>query len=363
MFDMNAASHAQQSGGIGTRRGRLAGTAVALALLVAGCGGNSDVAGSTSGTEEEVPATVRLGIGGSGTLAYAASYVAEGKGYLDEELKQLGSKVEVIGLSGSVDGIKALATGDVQYTTSVTSNGLNSNAEGAPVQQVVQFLNTDLTLLAATPGLSTDFNDHKALVEGKRWGIPSIGSSAQVTALRLLKKWGYSEKDVEFVVTGNVAASVAAVTKKIADYYWIGSAAQPLIEDGTLDLVLNLYEPEAVTAVYGGPYASAGLFVKPEYAAEHPKLTEAVVRAHVRALQFIQENKSNPEAINASFPKDMQSPKNIGVLKATLAGFSPDGRVLQDAVERVVESGKGGGLFKEDQEFDLKAFVNNSFLE
>lgn len=373
--------------------GRTAALAMAMLLLVA-CGGSEETgaeqpsaepeatapgateasqedtsaaspdspAETAAAVDEDVPDPVVIGIGGSGSLAFTATYVAQGQGYLEAELAALGTTAEVVGLEGSVGGIQAVLAGDVHYTASVTSSMLNAIAEGAELTQVAQFLTTDLVFLTATPGKPTDVSNPAVLVEGQRWGIPDFGASAHVTALKALDTWGYDAEAVEFVTTGHVQSAIAAVEQDLADYYWIGSAGIPLIEDGTLDLVLDLYDPETVESIYGGPYATSGLFSTPSFLEAHPETTAAVVRAHVRALEFITENADDPQGIAEGFPDDVVTDSTAPTLVYVAGGHSATGEVLEDAVQRVIDSAIDGGLLEPDQTFDLEAIVDNSYL-
>lgn len=354
-----------------------------LALVLAACGseggdttttaGSSEPGGDTTTTseatptiDEEVPNPVQIGVGGMGSLAYTAAYVAVGAGYLDEELEPLGTTGELVGFDGSVAGIQAVVSGDVPYVASVTSGMLNAIAQGAEIQQISQFLNTDLVFLTAAQGQPTDISNPAAMVEGKRWGIPQFGSSGHVTSLKTLNAWGFTADDVTFVETGNVTSAIGAVEQGIADYYWLGTAGFVNLVaeaggDGTLNLVLNFYDPEVVADIFGGPYATSGLMASPDFLESHPETSAAVVRAFARALAFISENVDNPEAIAEMFPEDLRNDSTVRTLEWVAGGHSSDGIVLEDAIQRVIDSLKAGGLIEESQEFDLASIVNNDF--
>jgi ABC-type nitrate/sulfonate/bicarbonate transport system substrate-binding protein len=334
---------------------RLAVPVLALALSTTACGSDSGSGG------DEVPSSVKIGIGGAGVIAYAATYVAKEKGYLDEELKAVGSKPEFVDLEGSVAAIQALATGDVDFVTSVTSATLNAVAEGAEVSQVVQFNTTDMVMMTATPGLPTDPAKPAEMVTGRKWGIPGVGSTAHLSALNALAKWGYKPSDVQFVEIGHVASSAVAVENKMADYYWLGTVGEQLVADKVVNLVLDLFDPQVCNEMYGGPYATAGLFSRPEYVQSRSTVTKAIVKAHTRALEFIQQNKAAPDQVMAGLPADLRSDATLALLKRVLPGYSPDGVVKEDAVQRVIDASLKGGLLEAGTKIDTRAIVNNSY--
>ncbi|GAB3457964.1 ABC transporter substrate-binding protein [Actinophytocola sediminis] len=338
-----------------TRRLVAAVCAVGLAAATSACG-SADGSG-----DGEAPPTVTIGIGGAGVIAYAATYVAKQEGFLAEELEKVGSKPEFVDLEGSVQAVQALATEEVDFVTSVSSAGLAAVAEGAEVTEVSQFLTTDMVLLTATPGLPTADSDPEQLVKGRKWGIPGFGSTAHLTALSALVKWGYQPSDVEFVPIGHVASSAAAVEQKLADYYWLGTVAEGLVADGTVDLVLNFFDPAVTEKYYGGGYATAGLFALPTYLEDYPEAAKAVVRAHTRAMEAIQENLDDPAAVMAMLPEDLRSDSTLALLERVLPGYSADGTVDSEAVERVVEASKAGELMDADADIDVTAFANNDY--
>jgi ABC-type nitrate/sulfonate/bicarbonate transport system substrate-binding protein len=338
----------------GFRAARVVAAVCAVGLAVAACG-------SADGEAGEVPPTVKIGIGGAGVIAYAATYVAQQEGFLDEELEKIGSKPEYVDLEGSVQAVQALATEEVDFVTSVSSAGLAAVAEGAEVSEVSQFLTTDMVFLTATPGLPTSDSDPSKIVEGRKWGIPGFGSTAHLTALSALVKWGYQPDDVEFVPIGHVASSAAAVEQKLADYYWLGTVAEGLVADGTVDLVLDFFDPAVTEKYYGGGYATAGLFALPSYLADQPEVAKAVVTAHTRAMQAIAEKKDDPAAVMAMLPADLRSDSTLALLARVLPGYSADGAVDQGAIERVVAASKAGELMSADAEVDAASFANNDY--
>lgn len=335
---------------------RLAAAVCAVGLAVA-----TSACGSADGEGGAAPPTVTIGIGGAGVIAYAATYVAQQEGFLAEELEKVGSEPEFVDLEGSVQAVQALATEEVDFVTSVSSAGLAAVAEGAEVIEVSQFLNTDMVFLTANPGLPTSDSDPAQLVEGRKWGIPGFGSTAHLTALSALVKWGYQPSDVEFVPIGHVASSAAAVEQNLADYYWLGTVAESLVADGTVDLVLDFFDPSVTEKYYGGGYATAGLFALPSYLEEYPEAATAVVRAHTRAMEAIQENKDDPAAVMEMLPEELRSDSTLALLERVLPGYSADGTVDSAAIERVVEASKAGELMSADADIDVATFANNDF--
>lgn len=326
--------------------------ALTLAAATAGCG-SSDSSGG------DVPETVTIGIGGAGVMAYAATYIAREQGYLDEELEAIGSSAKYIDLEGSVAAIQALATEEVDFTTSVASAALAATSEGAEVAQVAQFNTTDMVIMVTDPGNPADPSTPAELVEGKKWGIPGFGSTAHLSALNALDVWGYSADDVEFVTLGHVASSAVAVEQGLADYYWLGTVAEQLIADGVVVEVLDLFDPATSAEYYGGDYVTAGLFALPSYLDDQPEVFEAVTEAHRRALAWIDENSDDIATVKSGLPSEMQNDAADALLARFLPGSSPDGKVSADGIRRVIEVCTTGETITKPDAIDVEAFVRN----
>lgn len=313
---------------------------------------------ATFPTDENPPDSVRMGIGGAGSFAFMTMYIAFNAGFLETELGELDVDVELVELEGSVAGIQGLVAGDVDYVASVTSTMLNAIAEGADIQQVATYLDSDLAVMLAPPGTSTAPED----LIGTRWGIPGFGSSAHVTALKVLANWGYTDADVELVPTGNVQASVAAVESGAADVYWLGiPVGEQFVQDGVLEVVLDMYDLETVQEVYGGPYMTAGVMSRTSFNEEHPAVTHAVVEATRQALEFVKDNADNPEAIAEFLPEGMRIEILPAVLDRVIAGQSPDGEISVEALENVIQASRDGEIIDASVEFNLEAVVTNAY--
>lgn len=296
-------------------------------------------------SDEEFPDSIAFGIGGAGSFAYLVHYVALGQGFLQEELDELGVEATSVDLQGSVGSVQAVQAGDAQYATSMTSTLVSAIAEGSQQNLFFSFMDVAPLMVLARPEVMTE--DPRDLV-GLKWGIPSFGTPSHVVALKLLDSWGKSVDDVTFVAVGNVQAAVASIEAEEADVYFIGlPVAQQFIADGSLDLVLNLYDPAAVQETFGGPYLEPGLIAQSGYLDEHPILTASVVRAHERAIEFIHENaEDNPGAIVASLPEAMQIPTVLDILSLVLPGVSADGAIDPEAVDGVIAAMLEGGVLE-----------------
>jgi NitT/TauT family transport system substrate-binding protein len=336
-------------------------TAALLALSACGSGGGSTAGGSgggASGAKESDPSTVAIGVGGSYSFTYLPTYIAQSKGFLADALKPLGVKVSLDNFSTSVDATKAMLSGQTQYSASVASTMLSSDANGqSGIQAVAQFLNTDIVVMVARKGLPTD---PKALV-GKKWGIASFGANNQVTANAVLASVGENAKSVTLVAVGPPSAYGPAMQSNKIDVALTGEpAAESMLSSGQAQVVLNLFDPAVNKKIYGGPYATSQLQAPQTFIDSHPQLTRAIVTAHVKALQWIEQNKDNPSVIAAALPKQMQTADVTAVLQRVIPGLSKTGVVDATALNNTIKAAKAAGTMDQSATFDVSKLINNT---
>jgi NitT/TauT family transport system substrate-binding protein len=353
----------QRSGyGRRSRNGRLTSrfaVAIAAAGLLAACGTGGSGGGSAAGSggAEQDPGTVSIAIGGADSFANLPSYIAQSQQFLTNALKPLHVTPEFVNFSDSTSALKSLLAGQSQYMAGQTSTMLNAVASGQQIQALAQFYDTDIDLMIARKGLPTTVNQ----LAGKTWGITAFGTTNEVSALSVAAKFGVAKSQVKLVAVGPPAAYEPAITSKKVDVIFAGEpGAENLIASGEGSLILNLFDPAAVQQVYGGPYASSLLMGTTAYASAHPALTKAIVSAHVKALQWLQQHLNDPGAIAAALPTAMQTKNINAVLQRITPGLSKDGMVLPESFTNTIKASEATGFIEGKPNFDLKQIVNNS---
>lgn len=333
------------------RPGRTVGILAALSLALVACGGG-DNAGE--------PTEVTIGIGGMGSTVYLPAYVADQAGYLEEELEQAGvTEYTLVDVGSSNDAIQAVQAGEYDYVTSVTPSMLAAVAKGADLQEIFTFLDVGNALVMAKPGLYQGDPDN---LVGARWGISGFGTTGHAIALQTLKYWGHDAEEAEFVSTGSVSSSVAAVEQDLADVYVLGQpGAQLFVEDGSLETIFDFYDPQDVNEVFGGPYSSGAIIASRGTVDSQPNVCAAVVRAHERALQFIIENRDDPAAMAEVLPDSITGNDYYEqVLPLVSIGVSETGEVREETMQRVLDVSKESGLVPGDAEIEVSGVINNS---
>ncbi|WP_430335936.1 ABC transporter substrate-binding protein [Rhodococcus sp. ACT016] len=199
---------------------RIAAIVAALTLTgstVAGCAGGGPTITNCSGQ------TVKLGQSTASNLQYAALYVAEDKGYLDDE----GLRIETLEMGGGSEAIQALAGGSVDVALTTFAAILSAAERGAPVVAFAATSNRNTADIGIknryAPAADADLDTAVRALRGHKVAVTSAGSGADQTLRYLLRHAGMNpDSDVDIVAVGGAAETVAAFANGSVDAYIIG---------------------------------------------------------------------------------------------------------------------------------------------
>jgi ABC-type nitrate/sulfonate/bicarbonate transport system substrate-binding protein len=339
---------------------RLTVVAIVAGLLVSCSAAPTPITtGSAAPTAKEVfPSAIKIGVGGGKSYAYLPLYVAQGKGYLQEELGKIGVNAEVVEFANGPLAIQALQSDQVQYVAGGIITILAAASQGAKIGQFFQFFDSDVLVAIAQPNqeLTT------AALQDKRWGITAVGAANQVAAILLAKSYGVPQDRVKLVVVGPPSSYVPALEGNRVDILLAGEpAADDLLIAGKAKLVADFFDPAVSTKIYGGTFATTGMQSSVAYIKAHPELTRAVSRASLRALQFIQQNRNTPEAIAAALPVEMRTPNIAAIMKRMIPGLSPDGAINNGSFDRAIAASKESGVIEASAQFNIEDVAITGF--
>jgi len=294
------------------RRATLAAAAVVAATLVAGCSSDNETATACEGQ------TLKIGESTGLSLIYAPLYVAEQKGYLDEE----NVKVEHIQLGGGSEAIQALIGGSIDLVATPFASVAGARDEGAPLVAFASFSNrntADIGIKSAdAPPADSDLETKIQALEGLKVGVTSPGSGSDQTLRYLAKQAGLDpDEDMTIVATGGSSETIAAFSRGSIDAFLIGAPASDVAAaqgDGTL--MIRLAEgtvPELNDILYGVVATSEDTLKDRE------PLFECYARALSKADAFINDDPDAAgELLRDDFP-DMSDEDFDSTWAATVA--------------------------------------------
>lgn len=298
---------------------------VALLALVAACGGGGKTTSTTVTTPTTttapaaaasgVPATPRpltkvifqAGYKPQANLPFVAAYVAKERGYFTEE----GLDVEIQHSSGQDAHLLLLAANKIQFSTTVASTILKQQAtSGVPIQAVALFGQRGDTVLAvlADSGIATPKD-----LEGKTVGYKVFPSPEY---LGMLKAAGVDRAKIREV---GVGFDPRVLTERKVDALPVFRSNEPNILR-SLGFDVRLFDP----ADYGVATLGVTYVVNSEWAEKNAELVTAFLRATMRAVAWIKENREAAIDITMRYAPQEQRPHQLYMLTIELEAAESD---------------------------------------
>ncbi len=279
-------------------------TGALLAGLV-GCGsaststaGNEDTSTSVTVTENTAAEndgaassdkiTVRIGTVGENNTMEDALGIAQEEGFLEEELEKAGYDVETIGFEQAGPAInEAFVAGELDMAIYGDMPALTLKAAGTDT--TVFAIKNDQMQMALLVQEDSDIESSADLAG--HTVIVSVGTIYQEYFKSLLEEEGIDESEVDQINTFSDAASVMA-TKDADAYITSASTAYYLEEQGVGKVVQTTADRTDLTA----QFFAVG---KTEFIEENPEAAKAVIKASLRGMDFMLENKEESYEILA----------------------------------------------------------------
>lgn len=243
-------------------------------------------------------------------------YQAEG---LDLQLILVASRIQVT----------ALMTGDLEFSGAQTQV-MGGAARGLPVK-VVGFITTKPSFWLVTRPQIRSVSELK----GKIIGITAIGSSTDTLARYLVKKYGLlPDKDVALFATGTTSNILAAMQAGSIDAGMLSPPFHAMAQLVGFRVLVNLGDHVEQSL--------SGIGTSHKLLEERPDLVKKVLRATLKSLRFVREQREEAVKYIAQEWK-VERPLAEELYHSMLPAFSPDGsmreRGIREALERELERG------------------------
>jgi len=300
-------------------RRRLAGVAAAVAVMgtLAACSSDADNASSSadpSAAAQEIK-TVRLGF--FPNLTHAPALVGMQEGYFKDALKPLGLTVTPTAFNAGPDAVTALFGDslDITYIGPNPTISAYTQSKGEAVK-VVSGAASSGAALVVSPDIKT-----AADLKGKALATPQLGNTQDVALRYWLKEQGLTTTvegggDVSIKPQSNADGLTAYGAGQIQGAWvpepwvseYVAKGAKVLVNEKDL-------WPD-------GKFVTTNILVRSEFLADHPDVVQAVLDAHVQALQEI---KKNPD----------QAKSDVNAALQSLTGGQLDPQIMDSAWKQV----------------------------
>ena len=194
-------------------------------------------------------------------------------------------------------------------------------------------------------------------LKGKRIGITQIGDAPSMYATALLRDYGMTSRDVEWVPIGtDVNGRAAALETGRVDATMLTAPTYYKVEAAGFKALTNLADHDNI-------FAATTYLMKRSAVTANPKLAENLIKAHAEAIKRFYDDKEF--AIQAYRAYDPQSPADVGRFYDTHNKGNLFQRVpylLTRAVQSVIEQQTDPRLIELMKGADYRKVIDNSIV-
>jgi ABC-type nitrate/sulfonate/bicarbonate transport system substrate-binding protein len=195
-------------------------------------------------------------------------------------------------------GVAMVLSGEAQMSSYSIESVMQASARDSSLVMVGNSLNKAVFALVGRKGLNSAQD-----LKGKRIAVSQIGDPPYNYGIALLRKFGLSSRDVQWVPVGtDVNGRVAALEGGRVDATMLTAPAYFKLEAAGYKTLANL-------ADYDDIFASTMYLMKKTTVAANPKLPELLVKAHAEAIKRFYDDKAF--AVQAYRVYDPQSREDV----------------------------------------------------
>lgn len=325
------------------KRKWLLSAALFSALTLAACGGDEEIT-ATNDAEE-------IRIGYFPNMTHITTIVGLEKGYFAEEL---GDGVE-IKTSTFPDGgsfMEAMSTDNVDYGTVGPTPAINTYLKNPQHEIIAGAVNGGAVLVTRADAGIESLEDLK----GKKIAIPTFGSTQDIGLRKTLEKAGLTADDVELIKQAPADTAALFLQGEID----AAATQEPWGVNIETNAGAKLLEgPE--TFAWGNDSTNTVVVATKDFSDANPELTEAALRAHAKAVDFIVENRDEAIDLFLSHIEEITG-KALSKEEVTKAfdRVTATADVNEDVLKEMAKISVDAGYSTKD---NIDGLVNLEFLE
>jgi NitT/TauT family transport system substrate-binding protein len=266
----------------------------------------------------------------SPSTSFLPLVVAQKKGFFDPENLQ----PELVQIRPAV-AIPGLTLGSVDYTT-VLGSTIAARMRGIPLVITGVFADKPMDFLVGSKGIATPKD-----LKGKVIGISALGTATHFLTVRVLKAVGLdAEKDVTLRPVGDEGLRLQALITGLVQATLLGS--QGVIEGEKAGLKVVVV---AADMIEGLPFA--GVTTTLAKLKENPQQIKKVLRAGLRGLRYVQDNKAGTvDVIQSWYRVDHEAA--AATYDLARKSFSANGEVSEKGILLSMEFARTSGKFEKE---------------
>ena len=266
----------------------------------------------------------------SPSTSFLPLVVAQKKGFFEPENLQ----PELVQIRPAV-AIPGLTLGSVDYTT-VLGSTIAARMRGVPLVITGVFADKPMDFLLGAKGIASPKD-----LKGKIIGISALGTATHFLTVRVLKAVGLDpEKDVTLRAVGDEGLRLQALSTGLVQASLLGS--QGVIEGEKAGLKVIVAAADVIESL---PFA--GVTTTLAKLKENPQQIKRVLRAGLRGLRYVQDNKAGTVDVIQSW---YRVEREIAASTYDLArkSFSTNGEVNDKGILLSMEFARTSGKFEKE---------------
>jgi len=294
-----------------------------LIAPLAACGGDDDDSGQSGGT---------VTLGYFPNLTHGSAIVADQNGYFSDALAEDGATLKTQQFDSGSDTIDALLGGSLDATYIGPSPALTAYTQSHGNVRIVSGATQGGAMLVVNDSI-TSVED----LEGKKIATPSAGNTQDIALKYYLKQNGFEVSpdgagDVTVVNQDNSTTVQTFATGDI-DGAWVPEPyASSLVKEGGHVLV------DERTLWPNGEFVTTVLLVRKAFLDEHADLVDDLLKAQVKANDYIASNPDDAKKVVADWLSDYSGkPVDEGVIDSAWGNLTFSNDPVADSF---VESAK-----------------------
>lgn len=317
-----------------------------IVFVLAACGNSgSENSGESGGSSE----ATEIRIGYFPNMTHIATIVALKKGYFEEQFGDV--KISTNTFSDGSSFMEAMSTNAIDIGTVGPTPALNTFMKNPKHEIISGAVNGGAVLVVAG---DSNINSVQDLV-GKKIAIPTFGSTQDVGLRKSLIDAGVNVKDV-ITVKQAPADTAALILKGELD----GAATQEpwgVNIETTAGAKLLLDENEFA---WGSESTNTVVVAQTKFTEANPELTKKYLKAHIQAIQFINENPDEAIQLFLDHIKEITGKElSSDEITKAFARLKATTDVNVDVIKEMAVISKEAGYINSD---NIEGLVNLSYL-
>lgn len=280
--------------------------------------------------------------------------IAQGLGYYNKIQRQFHTTFSFQGFTLPPPMVSGLEAGQLQFAEMTSANIMTAAAAGeynfVDLENFSEGSGSDIVAtgsLKAANGFGVNaIKKHYGC--GTNWAIPGLGGTTQITIEALFNMLHLGVTCWNPLSVGTTGVIPAVTTGKAPIGFVAASTAAPYLASGELYNVLFT----SGTALYKlmGFEPSIGLITTPAFAKKYPALTEAIVKADLQGLLWLQKHPNDASGAYKLMPAAYQATTTLSQFESIwplFAGaYTPDTGLFttKDASVALVDGQRYGGV-------------------